>query len=60
MIKVIIKAMKFNEEEADKILAFHEENNRSAFGRVNKLFFQLNIDNWRFLLTIISFTLILS
>ena len=34
LVKVIIQALKFNEEETEKIMQFQEENNRSAISKV--------------------------
>lgn len=43
--RVIAKAMKFDDNERDKVQEFHDENNRSALEKV-LIYFKL-IDNWR-------------
>ena len=42
--------MKFNEEEAERILLFHEESNRSVVSRVTYRFVNFNIVGRRVLL----------
>eukprot|EP00347_Sterkiella_histriomuscorum_P017052 403350844 len=39
LIRVIIQAMKFSEKDAERIIMFHEENNKSALGKLIGGFF---------------------
>lgn len=54
LVKVLIQAMKFNEDESQKIIEFQEENNRSVVSKVrvlsNRVLF--SIDHWWLLLKI--------
>lgn len=53
--------MKFNEEESDKILNFHEETNRSAFQKVIFLKLEIiSIDNWWPILILLLIKIILT
>lgn len=61
LIRVIAKAMKFTDDEKEKIMQFHGESSKSAFEKVRLYSFFNNvilIDTWWFILNKVYLILI--
>ena len=59
LIRVIAKAMKFTDEEKEKIMQFHGESSKSAFEKVSQYFNNvILIDTWWFILNKVYLLLI--